>query len=197
MPEPAQDNLLPFKVRDRRAPGWHWNQNEIVDLWGPVIGAYGVAVYNVLSRFSRDNEVDELSAPRIALLLKMSRSKVFQILRALEGHGLLGRKQKPGGENTYILVDLKGGLPVHQVDGLEDGRPSTTRTGPVHDMDGYRDTNPSTTRTGGVHHTDGTRPPGGLHKGSKTQDCKTVTLPPSPLPEGKSVKVLAGKMRMS
>ena len=105
MPEPVQDNLLPFKVRDRRAPGWHWNQNEIVDLWGPVVGAYGVAVYNVLSRFSRDNEVDELSAPRIALLLRMSRSKVFQILKALEAHGLLGRRHRPGAGGGLTAAD--------------------------------------------------------------------------------------------
>ncbi len=194
MPE-AADNLLPFKVRDRRAPGWHWEQNEIIDLWGPVIGAYGVAVYSVLSRFSRDNEVDELSAPRIAGLLKMSRSKVFSSLRQLEDLGLLGRRSKPGGESTYLLADLKA-LPVHQVDGCKDGGPSTTRTGPVHHMDGYRDANPSTTRTGPVHQGDGTRPPGGLHKGSKTQDYKTNN-PPTPLPEkDRMLKSLARKMQM-
>jgi len=212
MPEPAQDNLLPFKVRDRRAPGWHWNQNEIVDLWGPVIGAYGVAVYSVLSRFSRDNEVDELSWPRIARLLKVSRTMVFKTLRQLEGHGLIRHRQRPGGESTYILVDLKaipvhqvdgclGGKqepapPVHQVNGCAGGKGGQQALLPVHQVNGYQGGYPSTTRTGGVHQVNGTRSPHGLHKGSKTQDCKTTTLPPSPLPEGKSVNALARKMRM-
>ena len=180
MPKPVQAELLPFKVRDKRVSGWHWEQNELIDRWAPVIGAYGVAIYNVLSRFSRDNEVEGLSAARIARLLKMSRTKVFEVLRQMEDFGLLGRRSKPGGESTILLADLKA-PPVRQADGLEDGYPSATRTGPVRHTDGYMEANPSATRTRPVRQGDWTRPPGGLAIRKQDSRLKT-THPPSPRP---------------
>src|SRR5688572_29684874 len=103
MPASPQGELLPFKVRDRRDPGWHWNQNEIVDTWGAIIGGRGIAIYTVLSRFSRDNQV-ELSWAKIKHHAGFSRSTVFRTLRQLEDLGLLGCRQRPGEANTYFLV---------------------------------------------------------------------------------------------
>ena len=40
------------QIIDERRTNWFWIDNEVVDRFGPQIGAYGLAVYAALARFA-------------------------------------------------------------------------------------------------------------------------------------------------
>ena len=71
-----------FEVRDQREPGWFYIDNEIVDLYGSRLGAYGVAVYAVLSRHEKNHTV-RLSQRDIAAALGISQDRVRKSLAQL------------------------------------------------------------------------------------------------------------------
>jgi hypothetical protein len=153
-----------IRLRNQRVPGWYWSQNELIDEVARQIGVYGIAVYNVLARLSRHDEVSGVSAASIAATLGCSRAQVFRALAALETAGALMRRSVSGAESSYILVDLKSkNLP------------------PVSVSDGYAADNPSQSATGGVSDRARTRlNQRHANKEAKLQDCKT-DLSPNPL----------------
>src|SRR5208283_301686 len=71
---------LNIRLRDLRVAGWYWSQNELVDQVACRVGVYGIAVYNVLARFSRHAKVSGVSVERIAAILGCSRAQVFRAL---------------------------------------------------------------------------------------------------------------------
>jgi hypothetical protein len=102
---------LPIIVEDRRRRGFYTVDNDIVDQYGPQLKAYGVAVYNVLSRFANREGQCFPSQATIAKRLGMSRMQVsreigkLQQLHLIEVHPQYG----PQGEqraNLYILLDV-------------------------------------------------------------------------------------------
>jgi DnaD/phage-associated family protein len=99
------------QIIDERRMNWLWIDNEVVDRFGPQIGAYGLAVYAVLARFA-DNRtrVAFPAASTIAVLLKLSRNTVLTAIKSLESTEppLLTVTTFGGGRNanTYTLNDL-------------------------------------------------------------------------------------------
>jgi len=146
-----------IRLRDQRVPGWYWSQNELIDQVARRVGVYGIAVYNVLARLSRHDEVSGVSAETIAATLGCSRAQVFRSLAALEKAGALMRRSVSGAESSYTLVDLKSENLI-----------------PVSVSDGYAADNPSQSAPGGVSDRAGTRlRQRHANKEAILQDCKT------------------------
>jgi len=105
MSRPAQ-----FAIRDQREPGWFYIDNEIIDVYGARLGAYGVAVYNVLCRHQRSEEV-RLSQRDIATALGISQDVVRKALARLEEipliHVDVPARPSPGLISTITLLRVK------------------------------------------------------------------------------------------
>jgi hypothetical protein len=99
-------------IRDQRQPGWYFVDNEIIDQHGRQLGAYGVAVYNVLSRYAknRTQQVD-LSARDIGAAIGISQDRVRKSLADLMGVGLIDlvipERRAPGLITTITLLNVK------------------------------------------------------------------------------------------
>lgn len=114
-----------IEVRDERRRGWFAISNEVVDAYGPQIGANGLAVYAVLARFA-DSSTREAhpSHERIAKLTVLSRRTVINSLNKLRDVGLIaitkrytdnaagGRRQMP---SLYTLLTPSTSASVHLV----------------------------------------------------------------------------------
>lgn len=102
---------LPIVVLDRRRRGFFQIDNLIIDEYAPQLGAYGVAVYNVLSRFANRKGECFPSQATIAKRLDMSRMQVSREIHKLKALGLIEVHPQygPNGEqraNLYILCDI-------------------------------------------------------------------------------------------
>ncbi len=99
-----------FAVRDQREPGWFYIDNEIVDVHGVQLGAYGIAVYNVLSRYQRNQQVS-LSQRDIAAALGISQDAVRTALKLLAEVPLIyidvPTRRSPGLVSTITLLRVK------------------------------------------------------------------------------------------
>jgi hypothetical protein len=99
------------QLRDRRTPGWFWAYNSIVDVYGPVIGAYALAVYFVLVRHSNANGQSFPSIATIARLTHTSPHTVIAAIKTLCDVELLSvtTQTAPGKEayisNLYTLLE--------------------------------------------------------------------------------------------
>ncbi|MGB2775418.1 MAG: helix-turn-helix domain-containing protein, partial [Anaerolineae bacterium] len=63
------------QIIDERRTNWFWIDNEVVDRFGPQIGAYGLAVYAALARFADGHTRIAFPAiPTIATQLSVHRS---------------------------------------------------------------------------------------------------------------------------
>lgn len=103
-----------IQVKDGRQHGWFTIYNDVIDIYGPQMGANGLAVYAVLARFA-DASTREAhpSHERIAELTALSRSSVIRSLNNLRDMGLItiekqyaknaggGRRQLP---SLYTLL---------------------------------------------------------------------------------------------
>jgi len=101
----------PFQVQDRRRKGFFMIDNEFIDRFGPLIGAGGIAVVNVLARFANQESACFPSQSTIARLTALSRMQVSREIKKLKGLGLIAVEQQfaPNGaqrSNLYILLDL-------------------------------------------------------------------------------------------
>jgi hypothetical protein len=101
-----------FAVRDQRQPGWFFVDNEIVDRYGSQIGAYGVAVYNVLCRHAKNgSQRVELSARDIGATLGISHDRVGKSLTDLVDVGLIDLEVPahpgPGVVSIITLLNAK------------------------------------------------------------------------------------------
>lgn len=104
---PANQQQL-FQVRDIRDPGWFHIDNEIVDVYGPLIGAYGVAVYDVMAR-NAPKSTQKCSKPmgEIAKQLAVSHDTVFRAIQKLIEHGLIEKEDGYLGKPcTYFLLKV-------------------------------------------------------------------------------------------
>lgn len=83
-------------VRDSRQPGHFWADNEIVDDYLPIIGAYGFAVYMLLCKYAdaKTGQCDP-SVGGMAKKLQISPPTVKKALTALEECGLISVKYRP------------------------------------------------------------------------------------------------------
>jgi hypothetical protein len=103
-------NLENIVVRDQRRHGWFSVDNEVIDNYGSHVGAYGVAVYSVISRHSR-NQVAKLSQRDIAACLGISHDRAGKSLSVLDDVGLIAVEVPahpgPGLISTITLLDVK------------------------------------------------------------------------------------------
>jgi len=112
-------NAPEIAVRDLRRVGYCQIDNEIIDEYGPKIGAYGVAVYNVLCRHAR-NETQQvrLSTRDIAETLAISHDRVRKSLADLVNSGLVRQevppeRHGPGAISTFTLLNVKKSWTPH------------------------------------------------------------------------------------
>jgi len=86
----------PPRIRDHREPGHYWADNEVVDNYLPVIGAYGFAVYMLLTRFAnhKTGQCDP-SLKTIATTLGISPPTAKKALDTLEAAGLITITYRP------------------------------------------------------------------------------------------------------
>lgn len=102
-----------FVVRDIRLPGWFWARSELIDVYGPQIGAYGIAVYCVLAKCA-DNHTQEAypGIEYIARLVGCSTRQVQRKLQQMEELGLIAIKSTKtstgaSGPNHYWLLSIQ------------------------------------------------------------------------------------------
>jgi hypothetical protein len=104
---------LSFRVRSIRAPGWYWIRSELLRQYGPEIGAYGIAVYNVLAMCA-DNDTQE-AYPGLGYIANLCGCSIRQVqrkIRRMEELGLIAiesTKTETGadGPNHYWLLSLR------------------------------------------------------------------------------------------
>ena len=95
------------KLRDQRKPGHCWQDNELYDAFGPVIGPNAVIVYTHMTRQCYGTEIRS-SSRDLARDSGLSKDTVLRAMRAMERIGMLravGRGSRSVVE--YHLVDLK------------------------------------------------------------------------------------------
>ena len=71
-----------------RTKNWFWMYKSTIDKYGKKVGAIGIAIYCVLSRFC-DQTTTIISYNTIADLLNIGRYTVIRYILLLEAHGLL------------------------------------------------------------------------------------------------------------
>ena len=63
-------------VRDARRPGHYWADNEIYDIYAPIVGVHAFAVYMALCRYASSEGASHPSTSTIADQLGISRPTV-------------------------------------------------------------------------------------------------------------------------
>lgn len=117
------------EVQDKRQHPFYLIYNEVIELFGPKIGAYGLAVYNVLVYYANERQEAWPSYQAIADQLGISRRKVVSTIDLLVAVGLIDRQQRksPSGDltsNVYTLLRIKRG------GSAQDALPSAPRATP-------------------------------------------------------------------
>jgi DNA-binding transcriptional ArsR family regulator len=104
------------RVRDHREPGHFWADNEIIDQHLPTIGAYGFAVYMLLTRYANNKTGQcDPSVKTIASALGISPPTTQKALKALEDAGLIkityrprtNKDRKVNETNIYTLLAVE------------------------------------------------------------------------------------------
>jgi hypothetical protein len=96
-----------MELRDQREPGWLWAGNDIIDVYGPKIGAAGIAVYMALARFAGNRGMAWPGLDTLCEKVSLSKPTLIKAIACLEGHGLIAVERRPGGANVYTLLRLE------------------------------------------------------------------------------------------
>lgn len=94
-------------VRDHRGKNWFWADNEIIDLYGPLVGAYGIAVYAYLARRVDAEQKCWPSYEAMAKTLKISRPTAIAATKDLEACGLIkteSRNYQGSQQSNYFYL---------------------------------------------------------------------------------------------
>jgi hypothetical protein len=95
------------RLRDHRRPGWFWAENELFDVFQPLIGPMGVSVYLALCREARSGSV-KLSLREIQKLAGVSKDTASRVLGKMVVLGMVGETRSGiKAPSTYDLFDLK------------------------------------------------------------------------------------------
>src|SRR5687767_7082953 len=88
-------SAMPDHLRDRRAQGWSWFDNAVIEHHGADLGPYGIAVYMALLTFvSGRSQSCFPSHATLARLTGMSRRPVRRAIEALLKAGLITRTHR-------------------------------------------------------------------------------------------------------
>lgn len=106
------------KLQDRRDPGFFMIDYEIIDIYGAQLGVYGIAVYNVISRYANRNGENAFpSHQTIADKIGASKRKVAECIETMIELGILTKQQRKTEtgaltSNTYTLLPIKNTTPI-------------------------------------------------------------------------------------
>jgi len=101
------------KLRDIRNPGWFWAQNELFDVFLPLIGANGVVVYMAMCRLLPHRPDGRLSLREIADNSGVSKSAVGRSRADLVALGMIAEKATgTTSRSTFELLDLRAAAEV-------------------------------------------------------------------------------------
>jgi hypothetical protein len=168
------DNAI--EVKDGREFPFFTIDNALISEYGAQIGAYGVAVYNVLAMYAGQSSKSWPSYQKIADTLGIGRTKVIETIALLVELGLVAKKNRfnESGDKTsnlYTLTDQSTwGSTPHEPPSTQHAPPSTPHEPPL-----VRDTNHGGTQ--GDHKQDS------LNKTQLEQDSREgerASAPPSP-----------------
>ncbi len=110
--------------------GFFWLDNELVDLFQPLIGTHASAVYNALVRQYHAGEPLKLTTRALAKAAKCSGAMVSRAVELLQYVGMVGVRRGGGNQpNAYDLFDLKA-LARHL--GATSNRSGTAYSFPAH-----------------------------------------------------------------
>jgi hypothetical protein len=99
---------LEVKLRDKRRPGHCWQDNELYDVFQPIVGAQAVSVYVNLTRDCYGETRVSYTLRKLADAMSVSRAAVWRNLAVLESVGVLRLiRGKGSGESSCELCDLK------------------------------------------------------------------------------------------
>jgi hypothetical protein len=114
-------------LSDGRHRGWYHIDNAVLDEYGPLVGAIGMAVYNVLARRARETAHGRVAFPSygtVAAAVNISRPTAIAAVRTLIAYGLISaetvREDGKRPVNHYTLMPVaaatgKGDLPVKEI----------------------------------------------------------------------------------
>jgi IclR helix-turn-helix domain len=109
----SDDRIRAIRVRDKRKPGHCWQDNELYDVFQPVIGGTATHIYAAMTRWAFGHRV-EMGVREIAVESGTSRSAVQRAVVVMERLGMLRRAHAdrvPGRRGAssmaYDLLDLK------------------------------------------------------------------------------------------
>lgn len=102
----------PVHVRDKRDPGFAIVDNEIIEVHGPVIGPFGIAVYVALAVHAGQRGTCDRSITDLAHEVKASPRKVRDTIGMLAVAGLIEIEHRPTGAGRNHLPNVYTLLPV-------------------------------------------------------------------------------------
>ena len=122
-----------MEISDQRRHPFYIIDNDLIKVYGPQIGAYGVAIYSVLAMYADRDDEAWPSYQTIANHLSISRPTVIETIKVLTNIGLVAKDLRHGTgtdhlSNRYTLVDLhteasKPDLPASKPDLPAPGKP--------------------------------------------------------------------------
>lgn len=98
-------------IKDARKTGWYHIDNEIMDIYAPALGVYGIAVYNLIARHADRTGGAFPSYQYIADRLNISRPKAVSTVKKLVEIGLVRKEFRTDSvgdltSNQYTLIDV-------------------------------------------------------------------------------------------
>lgn len=97
-----------FQIRDRRKPGHHWADNEVMDIFGPMIGMAGYAIYMYICRWSGNEDGRCYKSHRdIAKSFGCSPDTVQRHVSLLIKSNLIHIEPRPGRPSIYVVHEAK------------------------------------------------------------------------------------------
>lgn len=91
-----------LQIRDKRGGDRYFIDNSLIKEWGPKIGVYGIAVYNILAMHANNDTQEAFpSYNTIARLTGASRRKVVDTVTMLHDLGIIQKTTRRGDDGEY------------------------------------------------------------------------------------------------
>ena len=101
------------EIRDRRHAAWFWLDKDVIDRYGPQIGAYGIAVYTLLARYADNKGQAHPSLTTMARQLGASKRTIIRLIDTLSEAGMIEKTSRSSehgdyNSNIYTLLHIGG-----------------------------------------------------------------------------------------
>jgi hypothetical protein len=119
----APPSSVPVEFRDLRNSGHCWQDNELYDVYQPIIGVHGVVLYVNLSRKAHGGECS-YSLQDLAVETGLDRATIRRMLSTLSAIGMVRMTSGACGsaDGTLELVDLKDLAETHGAQSIQNRR---------------------------------------------------------------------------